>query len=124
MEQINFNLISSGIAREINQHLKGHPTENRVMLAVDPAEKKTTSGLYIPGNAQGEIPKKGVIVALGTMDQDHLYYSELRVGDVIQYGQYGGKEVFPEVNTEAAANLKFYVLSASEIIYIEPNPNN
>ena len=125
MEQIDFNLISTARAEDLNFLLRGKPTENRIVLAISTQEKKTNSGLFIPGSVKDDVPKKGVIIALGDFDDDHRFWrNTLAIGQVIQYGQYGGKEIFPtfkeKVDTEG---LKFYVLSASEIIFIESNIN-
>lgn len=125
MEQIDFNLISTAKAKDLNSFLCGKPTENRIVLAISTQEKKTNSGLFIPGSVKDDVPKKGVIVAIGDFDDDHKFWrNTLAIGQVIQYGQYGGKEIFPtfqeKIDTEG---LKFYVLSASEIIFIEPNIN-
>ena len=125
MEQINFNLISTAQAEDLNSHLCGRTTENRIVLAISTQEKKTNSGLYIPSTAKDDVPKKGVVVAIGDFDDDHKFWrNTLAIGQVIQYGQYGGKEIFPSFNGECNhKGLKFYVLSASEVIFIEPNIN-
>ena len=79
MIEVDFNLIGKAKALEIADALLGRPTENRVVLAVDVKEKKTQSGLFIPGTEEKELPSEG------------------------------------------AKDLKYFVLSSSEVIYIEPN---
>ena len=59
MIEVDFNLIGKAKAQEIADALLGRPTENRVVLAVDVKEKKTQSGLFIPGTEEKELPRKG-----------------------------------------------------------------
>lgn len=122
MIEVDFNLISKAKALEIANALLGRPTENRVVLAVDVKEKKTQSGLFIPGTEEKELPRKGVIVAKGVLNDDPIHES-LKIGEVVQYGMYGGKEIYPAFTkeVEGAKDLKYFVLSSSEVIYIEPN---
>lgn len=120
--EVDFNLISKAKAKEISEALLGRPTENRVVLAVNAQEKKTAGGLFIPGTEEKELPKKGVIVAKGVANDDPIHES-LEIGEVVLYGMYGGKEIYPTFKNEVegAKDLKYYVLSSSEVIYIEPN---
>ena len=122
MTDIDFNLISKTTAHQINQALTGRPTENRIVLAVNDKEKKSASGLYIPNTGEKELPKKGVIVAKGVLNDDPVHES-LQIGEVVLYGMYGGKEIYPEFShkVEGTEDLKYYVLSSSEVIYVEPN---
>ena len=122
MMEVNFNLIGKAKAKEISEALLGRPTENRIVLAVNQKEQMTAGGLYVPGNAKDEIPKKGVIVSKGITNEDSIHES-LNIGDVVLYGLYGGKERVPEFKheVEGAKDLKYFVLASSEVIYIEPN---
>ena len=122
MMEVNFNLIGKAKAQEISEALLGRPTENRIVLAVNQKEQITAGGLYVPGNAKDEIPKKGVIVSKGITNDDSIHES-LNIGDVVLYGLYGGKEIVPEFKyeVEGAKDLKYFVLASSEVIYIEPN---
>lgn len=120
--EVDFNLISKAKAQEISEALLGRPTENRIVLAVNTQDKKSASGLYIPDNAKNELPKKGVIVSKGVTNEDTIHES-LNIGDVVLYGIYGGKEIYPTFThkVEGVEDLKYYVLASSEVIYIEPN---
>ena len=64
------------------------PLGDRVLIQLEEAEKKTSSGLYIPDNAQ-EKTQKGKIVAVGT-DKDVITVS---VGQKVMYDQYAGTKV-------------------------------
>lgn len=125
VNNIDFNLIDRKLALEIDANLLGRPTINRVVLAVNSSDRRSEGGIILPDNAKEEIPKKGVIVKMGPTDGEDSICELVKVGDIVSYGIYGGKEVYPNFlpnfNKEAVNNLKFYVLSASEIIYIEPN---
>ena len=122
MMEVNFNLIGKAKAQEISEALLGRPTENRIVLAVNQKEQMTAGGLYVPGNAKDEIPKKGVVVSKGLTNEDSIHES-LNIGDVVLYGLYGGKEIVPEFKheVEGVKDLKYFVLASSEVIYIEPN---
>lgn len=122
LNNIDFNLISQALASDINKVLLGKPTENRIVLAVNPTERRSMGGLYIPDAAKEDIPKKGVVVAKGPCNED-LVHESIQIGDVVSYGMYGGKEIYPSMASEIeeAKDLKYYVLSSSEVIYIEPN---
>lgn len=120
MEKVDYNLISLADARTINEALIGTPPENRVLIAVSTNEKKTDSGLFIPKQSEEEMPKKGVVVKKGPLNDDPTH-EILDIGDIIHYGKYAGKEIFPRIPGVVVDDLKFFVLSSSEIIFIEPN---
>lgn len=121
MEKIELNLISTDIALTICADLLGRPTENRVVLAVSETAKKTASGLLIPDTAKEDIPKKGVVVSKGITNDDPVHDS-IKIGDIVSYGIYGGKEIFPSFESGTSyPDLKFFVLASNEVIYIEPN---
>lgn len=123
---IQMNLIGVDQAREILEHLLGTPTENRVMVVYNSGEKKTESGLFIPGTVKEDIPRKGVVVAIGPITEENKSYSQIiNIGSIITYGLYAGKEVTPlfsgDYGKDLNTDLKFSVLSLNEIIYVEPN---
>lgn len=71
------------------------PLGDRVLVKPAPAEQKTASGLYIASNAQ-EKPQRGEIVAVGAGkldDNGNRLPMDVKVGDVVIYGKYGGNEV-------------------------------
>ena len=125
MIDAELNLIGKALAKEISEAMLGRPTENRLVLAVNPIGEKTGGGLYIPDNAKNELPKKGVVVAKGISNDDPVHDS-INIGDIVLYGKYGGKEINPYMITpiDEAKDLKYFVLSSSEVIFIEPNIND
>lgn len=71
------------------------PLGDRVLVKPDKAEEKTASGLYISSGAQ-EKPQRGTVVAVGAgkLDDDgDRIPMDVKVGDVVIYGKYGGNEV-------------------------------
>lgn len=71
------------------------PLGDRVLVKPDKAEQKTASGLYISSGAQ-EKPQRGTVVAVGAgkIDDDgERLPMDVKVGDVVIYGKYGGNEV-------------------------------
>lgn len=126
--KFDFNLISKELAGKVNGCILGIPTADRVLLAVSTKERKS-GNLILPDNAKDDIPKKGVVVAMGPISEDNVIRFSLEIGSVVSYGMYGGKEIYPEVDLpendeefKAIINdLKFFVLSTTEIIFIEPN---
>ena len=71
------------------------PLGDRVIIKQDEAEEKTSSGLYIAGDAK-EKPQTGTIIAVGEgkMDKDgKLIPMPVKVGDKVIYGKYGGTEI-------------------------------
>lgn len=71
------------------------PLGDRVLVKPDKAEQKTASGLYISSGAQ-EKPQRGTVVAVGVGkidDNGERLPMDVKVGDVVIYGKYGGNEV-------------------------------
>ena len=124
MNDIDLNLIGREFANKLFQNLIGMPTENRIVIAVSGSEQKTASGLFIPDQAKNDIPKKGVVIKKGPTN-DCPDHEALNIGDVVSYGMYGGKEIYPTFVSELPEikdlSLKYFVLSSTEVIYVEPN---
>ncbi len=71
------------------------PLGDRVLVKPAAAEQKTASGLYIASNAQ-EKPQRGEVVAVGAgkLGEDGTRLPmDVKAGDVVIYGKYGGNEV-------------------------------
>ena len=71
------------------------PLGDRVVVKPDEAEQKMDSGLYISIGEQ-EKPQRGTVVAVGAgkIDDDgERLPMDVKVGDVVIYGKYGGNEV-------------------------------
>ena len=79
--------------------LKIQPLSDRVLVAPQEAETKTSSGIYIP-DSEKEKPQQGKIVAVGKGNKDHDM--TVKVGDTVLYGKYSGSEL------KYLYNEKFY----------------
>lgn len=124
IKNIKLPLIGVNEAKEIYAQLNGYPTENRVVIAVPSDPGLKVGELYLPNNNKEDIPRKGVIIQMGEITEEYRTYSEIDLGDIITYGMYAGKEIDPPFRNEVdTTDLKFYVLSLSEIIYVEKNSN-
>ena len=63
---------------------------DRILVLPEPAEEKTSTGLFIPDTAK-EKPVKGEVVAVGNGTKDEEMV--LKVGDKVLYGKYAGTEL-------------------------------
>ena len=71
------------------------PLGDRVLVKPEKAEQKTASGLYISSGAQ-EKPQRSEVIAVGAGkldDKGERIPVDVKVGDVVIYGKYGGNEV-------------------------------
>ena len=71
------------------------PLGDRVLVKPEKAEQKTASVLYISSGAQ-EKPQRGEVIAVGAGkldDKGERIPVDVKVGDVVIYGKYGGNEV-------------------------------
>jgi chaperonin GroES len=72
------------------------PLGDRVVVKASEAEEQTKSGLFIPDTAK-EKPQKGTIMAVGEGRWDDEGKKriplDVKVGDVVIYGKYGGTEI-------------------------------
>lgn len=104
----------------------GRLTENRVLI-LSPNNQEIVSGGIILPSSRGEdtIPNKGVIISIGEITEEYKTYHDLiRVGKVVTYGKYAGKEVnFDPKLVGELEDYKFTILSLNEILFTENNPN-
>ena len=84
------------------------PLGTRVLIEVQEAEEKTSSGIIIPDSAQ-EKPQKGTVVAVGPGTKDETM--EVKVGDTVLYGKYSGTELKLE-------GAEYLMMSQSDILAI------
>ena len=71
------------------------PLGDRVVVKASEAEEQTKSGLFIPDTAK-EKPQKGSVIAVGEgkyREDGPRVPVDVKVGDVVIYGKYGGTEV-------------------------------
>ncbi len=71
------------------------PLHDRIVVEAASKEEKTAGGLYLPDAAQ-EKPQRGSVIAVGPgkrLDSGQLSALDIKVGDTVLYGKYGGTEV-------------------------------
>ena len=70
------------------------PLGDRVVVRPEPAEEKTSSGLYIPDAAK-EKPQRGTIVAAGPgrVENGNKIDMTVKEKDTVLYGKYAGTEI-------------------------------
>ena len=71
------------------------PLHDRIVVEAASKEEKTAGGLYLPDAAQ-EKPQRGTVMAVGPgkrLDSGQLSALDIKVGDTVLYGKYGGTEV-------------------------------
>ncbi|MBK3519081.1 co-chaperone GroES [Carboxylicivirga marina] len=88
--------------------LKGRILAGKILVKPQAAETTTASGIIIPDSAK-EKPLQGTIVLVGDAKKDEAM--EVKAGDVVLYGKYGGTEL----NVEGEDYL---LISQSDVLYI------
>jgi len=86
------------------------PLHDRVVVRREEEETKTAGGIVLPDSA-AEKPSQGKVLAVGTgkiLDNGDVRALDVKVGDKIIFGQYGGSTV--KVDGE-----ELLILSESEI---------
>ncbi len=71
------------------------PLHDRVIVKASTPEETTKGGIIIPDTAK-EKPMQGEIIAVGqgkTNEEGRLFPLQVKVGDRVLYGKYGGTEV-------------------------------
>lgn len=70
------------------------PLGDNVVVKPAEAEEQTKSGLFIPDTAK-EKPQKGTVMAVGEgkFDDGVRVPVDVKVGDVVIYGKYGGTDI-------------------------------
>jgi chaperonin GroES len=70
--------------------------DDRVLVKANEAEEKTAGGIIIPDTAK-EKPQKGTVIAVGkgryAEQTGNLIPLQIKEGDTIMYGKYGGTEI-------------------------------
>lgn len=118
---VNLNLISKQKALELSTSIKGEPTENRLLIAIPNGETRSKGGLLVPTTVKEGVPRKGVVVKLGPIDETYsIYGKQISVGTVVTYGLYAGKTIQIDL-PEHIEGQEFTVLSLNEVLFVEPN---
>ena len=70
--------------------------DDRVLVKPNAAEEKSAGGIIIPDTAK-EKPQKGKVIAVGkgkyAEQTGNLIPMQIKVGDTVMYGKYGGTEI-------------------------------
>jgi chaperonin GroES len=86
--------------------------DDRVLVKPNAAEEKSAGGIIIPDTAK-EKPQKGTVVAVGKgkyADQTgNLIPMQIKEGDTVMYGKYGGTEISIE-------GEDYLIMRASDIL--------
>jgi chaperonin GroES len=91
-----------------------HPTLDRIVVTLAPAEQTSPGGVILPPDAQ-EKPRVGTVLAVGpgrwADDGSRRIRHEIEVGDVVLFSKYGGTEL-------TLAGEEYVVIAASEVLVV------
>jgi chaperonin GroES len=71
------------------------PLQDKVLVKRTEEEETTAGGIVLPGSA-AEKPSQGEVIAVGPgkrQDNGELIAPDVKAGDLVIFGQYGGNEV-------------------------------
>lgn len=95
---------------EDNKKMKIRPLQDRVVVKRQDEETTSSGGIVLPGSAT-EKPQQGEVVAVGPgkkTEDGKVVPVDLKVGDQVIFGQYGG-------NTVKVDGDELLILNESEI---------
>lgn len=117
------NLISTMVAQKLNEAIPGIPSMDRILIASPKDVETTSSGIIIPDQVREGVPRKGVVIKQGFIsEENNSYKDQTEIGRIITYGLYAGKEIeFDLPEDLKKLDIKFSVISLTEVIYTEPN---
>ena len=75
--------------------MKLRPLHDKVLVKRTEEEETTAGGIVLPGSA-AEKPSQGKVIAVGPgrrQDNGELIAPDVKAGDLVIFGQYGGNEV-------------------------------
>tara|TARA_Y100000590_G_scaffold160246_1_gene183717 strand:+ start:621 stop:908 length:288 start_codon:yes stop_codon:yes gene_type:complete len=90
--------------------MKLRPLHDKVLVKRTEEEETTAGGIVLPGSA-AEKPSQGEVIAVGPgkrQDNGDLLAPDVKPGDLVIFGQYGGNEV--KIDGE-----EYLILSESDI---------
>ena len=90
--------------------MKLRPLHDKVLVKRKEEEETTAGGIVLPGSA-AEKPSQGEVIAVGPgkrQDSGYQIAPDVKVGDTVIFGQYGGNEV--KIDGE-----EYLILSESDI---------
>lgn len=76
--------------------MKINPLSNHVLIQPVKQEEKTESGIFLPQNANKEMPEQGKVIAVGPgkRDKDNkLIPLSVKEGDMVLFTKYGPSEI-------------------------------
>ena len=91
--------------------MKLRPLHDKVLVKRTEEEETTAGGIVLPGSA-AEKPSQGEVIAVGPgkrQDSGDQIAPDVKVGDTVIFGQYGGNEV--KIDGE-----EYLILSESDIL--------
>ncbi|MBN8689840.1 MAG: co-chaperone GroES [Armatimonadetes bacterium] len=93
--------------------MKLQPLHDRIIVKRADKEQVTASGIFLPDSAQ-EKPQRGEVLAVGPgkqLDSGQIAPMDIKVGDFVLYGKYGGTEV-------TVGGEEFIILRADDVLAI------
>ena len=93
--------------------MKLRPLHDKVLVKRKEEEETTAGGIVLPGSA-AEKPSQGEVIAVGPgkrQDSGEQIAPDVKVGDTVIFGQYGGNEV--KIDGE-----EYLILSESDIFVV------
>lgn len=90
--------------------MKIRPLHDRIVVRRKEEETKTAGGIVLPGSAK-EKPSQGEVLAVGNgrlLDNGEVRPLDLKVGDVVVFGQYAG-------NTVKVEGEELLIMSESDV---------
>ena len=89
------------------------PLHDRIIVEAAAKEEKSSGGIILPDSAQ-EKPQRGTVLAVGPgkrLDSGQLAPVDVKVGEVVLYGKYGGTEV-------TVGGKDYVILRADDILAV------
>jgi len=93
--------------------MKLKPLHDRIVVRSAPKESVSAGGIILPDAAQ-EKPQRGEVLAVGpgkTLDSGKLAPVDVKVGDIVLYGKYGGTEV-------TVGGVDYTILRADDVLAV------
>ena len=98
--------------------MKLKPLHDRIIVEAAPKEEFSAGGIILPDSAQ-EKPQRGTVLAVGPgkrLDSGQLAPIDVKIGEVVLYGKYGGTEV-------TVGGNDYVILRAEDILAVTaPEP--
>jgi chaperonin GroES len=92
------------------------PLHDRIVVEAAAKEERSAGGIILPDNAQ-EKPQRGTVLAVGPgkrLDSGQLSAMDVKAGDTVLYGKYGGTEV-------TVGGKDFIILRAEDVLAVIEN---